>query len=327
MNAIHWDNVDPARAESFQRTLDVSGAGAVLLQTTINRVVQMLTLRELGVTSTLPRKPGSGDKFYSNRRSAATTGAAWVDDSEAPVTSEGAYTQVGYEYKSLLGRATISRKLVARGRSYGDVVATELAGKAEDFQSQLEDSSITGNSAANSKSIDGLLTLIGSISGQTVANTTATGGDALYLDKLDATFQKVKGSSNKALLRVYCNQKGERLINAALQSQQRFNDKVLNIDGGFQVGTYNGAPIICTTALPDTLVWNGSGARITAFTGGATTAIIVVNTDYVFYSELTPTRVMPLGRTTSQWEAVDIFTDITLVLDNSLGGAILGGLV
>ncbi len=327
MNQINWANVDPTRAEEFKRTLDVSGAGAVLLQTTISRVVQMLTLRELGVTSTLPRRAGSGDKFYSNRRSAANTGAEWVNDTEEPHTSEGSYAQVGYAYKSLLGRATVTRALIAKGRSYGDVLATELAAKADDFQNTLESASVIGNSAADSKQIDGLLTLIGSISGQTVANTTANGGDALYVDKLDATFQKVKGSANKAMLRVYVNQKGERLINAALQSQQRFNDKTLNIDGGFQVSTYNGAPIICTTALPDTLVWNGAGARVTAFTGGTTTAVIVVNVDYVFYSELTPTRVMPLGRTTSQWEAIDIFTDITLVLDNSLGGAILGGLI
>lgn len=328
MNAIrsaNWAKVDPGRAEAFQRTLDVSGAGSVLLQTTISRVVQFLTLRELGVTSTLPRRPGSGDKFYSQRRSAANTGAAWVNDTEEPVTSEGDYTQVGYEYKTLLARATVSRKLIARGRSYGDVLATELAGKADDYRQELEEASVIGDSASNTKQIDGLLTLIGSVSGQTIANTTATAGDGVYLDKLDATFQQVKGGGNAELLRVYVSKKGARLINAALQAQQRFNDRMI-IDGGFQVLSYNGAPVVITTSMPDDMVWNGTDAAITAFTGGDTTAAVVVNTEYVFYSELTPLRVMPLGRTTSQWEAVDMYSDLTLVLDHDFGGAILGGL-
>lgn len=311
--------------ESFQRALDVSGAGTVLLQTAISKVLQLATNREFGITTTLPRKPGTGDKFYSNRRAAATTGAAWVNDTTEPTESEGTPSQVGFTYQTLLGRIKVTRKLQARGRTYGDLLAMELTGKAEDWTHELESASFVGDSGASTYQINGLLTLVSGVSGQTIANTTANGGTALDLDKLDEAIQAVKGHSNKAAMRIYASRKSHRFINAALQSQQRFNDK-FEIDAGFSVTSYDGIPVIESTGLPDTLTFNGSAPLITAFTGGSTSALVIVNTNYVFYSELTPMTVMPLAKTTSQFDSFDMFADIALVLDNPKGAAILAGL-
>jgi hypothetical protein len=317
---------DPSRREAFQRALNVSNAGTVLLQTSISKVVQLITNRQLGVQSTLPRRGGSGDKFYSQRRTAAATGGSWVADTTDDVVSqEGGYTQTGFTFRTMLGRIKVTRKLIATGRSYGDVLATELIGKAEDFANDLEDAAVIGDSASNSNQIDGLLTLIGNVSGQTIANTTANGGDSLALSKLDQTIQTVKGHSNKAALRIYCSYAGHRKINNALQAQQRFSN-MTEIEGGFVVESYQGIPIIESTSIPDTLTWVGASARITVFSGSSTTALIVVNTNYVFFSELTPMTVMPLAKKSSQYDEVDMFLDITLVLDNTKGAAILGGL-
>lgn len=332
MNAnVQWlGGVDPEQREAFKRSLTVGNAGTVLLQTTISKVVQMLTNRQLGIQSTLPRKPGSGDGFYSQRRTAATTGGEWVADTTEPTESEGAYTQVKFTYRTLLGRIKVTRKLVATGRSYGDVLATELIGKAEDFAAVLEEASAVGNSAANANQIDGLLTLVGMVSGQTVNNTSSASGDAVYLDKADEAIQAVKGSGNKAAMRIFGSYKGHRLLNNALQAQQRFLKEGYEIEGGFVVSSYQGIPVIESTGIPDTLIFvptPGAGTtKFTAFTGGATTALIFVNTMYVFYAELTPMTVMPLAKTSSQFDQVDMYMDITLVLDNTKGASILAGL-
>ena len=95
--------------------------------------------------------------------------------------------------------------------------------------------------------------------------------------------------------------------------------------GGFRVPSYDGYPIITSTGLPDTLVWSGS--TITAFTGGATSAIVVVNRRYYDIEELTPMTVMPLARTTSQNESFELYVDLALVRRNRLGAALLGGLL
>lgn len=328
MNAhANWlGGVDQDTRAAFKRSLGISGAGTVLLQTTISRVVQQLTNRAQGAVSTIPHKPGSGDGFYSNRRTAANTGGEWIADTSEPKESEGSYTQVKFGYKTLLGRVKVTRKLIAQGRSYGDVLATELIGKTEDLTEDLESASFIGNTASDALQIDGLLTLVGSTSGQTVGNTTADAGDSLYLDKADQAIQTVKGSSNKAAMRIYGSYKGQRLLNNALQAQQRFLKEGYEIEGGFVVASYQGIPIIETTGIPDTLVWNGTDSKVTAFTGGATSALIFVNTSYVFYSELTPMTVMPLAKKSSQYDEVDMFLDVALVVDNSKGASILGGL-
>lgn len=320
-----WGELSGADREQFKRALTVSSAGTVLLQTTISKVVQAITNRQLGVQSTLPRRPGSGDAFYSNRRAAAATGGSWVDDTTEVVSQEGTYSQVSFTYRTMLGRIKVTRKLQATGRSYGDVLATELTHKADDFANDLESASVIGDTAVTSNSINGLITLIGAVSGQCVANTSASAGDDLSLTKMDQTIQAVKGHSNKASMRIYVNYTGRRKLNAALQAQQRFND-MTEIDGGFVVETYQGIPVIESTAIPDVLTFNTNTGQPLAYSGGSTTCIIVVNTMYVFYSELTPTTVMPLAKTSSQFDQVDMYLDIALVLDNTKGGAILGGI-
>jgi len=327
MSDINWvAGTDAGQREGFKRSLNVTAAGTVLLQTTISKVVQMLVDRQLGIQNTLPVKAGSGDAFYSNRRTAATTGAAWVDDDEEPVESEGTYSQVSFTYRTLLGRIKVTRKLIRTGRSYGDVLASELIGKSDDFANQLESASAIGDNANNAKQISGLLTLIGAVSGQTVANTNVNVGDGVFLDKADEAISKVKGRANKAAMRMYGSDKSHRLLNNALQAQQRFLTEGFEIEGGFVVASYQGIPFIISTGIPDVLVFNATAPKITAFTGGATSCLIFVNTMYIFYSELTAMTVMPLAKGSSQYDEIDMYLDSVLVLDNTLGGSILGGL-
>ncbi len=320
-----FSGFDPSRREAFQRSLDVSAAGTVLLQTSISKAVQLVTNRQLGIQSTLPRRPGTGDKWYSNRRAAAATGGSWVADGTEPVDQEGTYTQMGFTYQTLLGRIKVTRKLIKTGQTYGDVLATELIGKAEDFAADLEEASAIGDQSTSTYQINGLVTLLGAISTQLVANTSSTSGDALYLDKLDSAIQKVKGSAMKSNLRIYGSQKGHRLLNNALQAQQRFQNMV-EIEAGFVVESYQGIPIVESSGIPDVLTFNATTGQVLAYSAGATTALFVVNTMYCFYGELTPTTVMPLAKKSSQYDEVDMFNDIVLVLDNPMGASILSGL-
>jgi len=92
------------------------------------------------------------------------------------------------------------------------------------------------------------------------------------------------------------------------------------------VASYQGIPFIVSTGIPDTLVFNATSPRVTAFTGGATSCLIFVNTMYMFFSELTAMTVMPLAKGSSQYDTIDAYRDLVLVQDNTLGGSILGGL-
>lgn len=315
---------DPRR-ERLQRTLNVSGAGSVLLQVQINRIVQLLTLRYLGVQQVLDRRPGSGNAAYINRRTAGTTGGAWVADTDSATEETGTYAQTPFTYRTLLTQGTVTRKLVATARSYGDAVAQEMIGKTEDFAALFEDGLVAGNSGAggNPNQINGLLTLANATASQVVANSTLTTGSALVLSKLDEAIDVVKGANNRSDLVIFASQLGGRKLNAALQAQQQFINET-EIRGGFRVKSYDGIPIVTSTAISNALTWSGSS--LTAFSGGSTTAIVVVNKRYCWIEELTPQTVMPLAQTTSQSQSFQMFWDGSLVLGNTLGISVLGGI-
>lgn len=312
---------DPERRELVQRALTVAGAGSVLLQTFINRVVQMLTVRELGLQAVLDRKPGIGNAAYINRRTPGTTGAAWVDDTDSATQDEGSYAQTSFTYKTLLIQGKVTRKLQATGRSYGDVLGMEISAKAEDFAEVLEEGIIQGDTAVSSKQINGLLTLVNAVTSQVIANTTSTSGDDLVLAKLDEAIDAVKGSSNPADLVIAGSKAGCRKLNGALQAQQQFND-VTEIAAGFRVRTYDGIPIIRSTKMPDTLSVNSSG-KILTFGSGSTTALAVVNRRYVWIEELTEQTVLPLAKESSQYDLFEIYWDGVLVYANTYGAALL----
>ena len=326
-NAASWLGIaDPARREAFERAVNVSSAGGVLIQTYINRVVQMLTLREFGLQAVLDRTPGQGDKAYINRRAAGSTGGAWVADTDGVTEETGTYSQASFTYRTLATRGRVTRKLQAIGRSYGDALAQEITAKAEDFADTLEAGCLTGDSAANANQINGLLTLVNAVGTDVVSNiTTASGGGSLTLARLDETIDKVKGSANRSDLVIVGSFAGLRGVNAALQAQQQFVNEV-EIAGGFRVRTYDGIPLVVSTRMPDTIAAGATGGIITAFTGGTSTALAVINKRYVKIEELTPTTVMPLAKTDSQFDQFDMFWDGALVLHNTRGAALLTGI-
>tara|TARA_R110000824_G_scaffold63911_1_gene167505 strand:- start:880 stop:1863 length:984 start_codon:yes stop_codon:yes gene_type:complete len=323
-NAQWLGAVDPARREAFERALNVAGAGNTLLQTMIQRTIQQLQIRELGAFAVLPRRPGSGNAEYINRRTPGATGGSWVADTDAVPEETGTYAQAAFSYKTLVSRGKITRKLQATGRSYGDILAGEMTAKTGDFSETMEQALIVGDSNASANQIDGLLTLTQATASQVVAQTTVVGGDALTLEKLDETIDAVKGSAARSDLVILASFKGRRALNGALQAQQQFNDMV-EIAAGFRVRTYDGIPIVTTTEMPDDLTWNGT--TNTAFSGGPTTSIIVVNTRHTYLSELTPLTVLPLAKSDSQFDQFDLYWDGALVTANPFGTAILGGIL
>jgi len=319
-------SADPAKREAFERAINVSNAGSVLIQTFINRVVQMLTIREFGLQSVLDRYPGSGDKAYINRRSAGTTGAEWVADTGSLTEESGSYAQTSFTYQTLATRGKVTRKLQAIGRSYGDALAQEMTGKAEDFAAALESGLISGDSNANANQINGLLTLMSNIGSSAVVGLTdAAAGTSLSLASLDEAIDKVKGSAMRSDLVIVGSFAGLRKVNAALQADQQFSN-MTEIAAGFRVRTYDGIPLIVSTAMPDTLQPASGGSSLLTFDGGTSTALAVLNKRYCYIEELTPTTVMPLSKTDSQFDQFDMFWDGAYVHANTRGGSLLIGL-
>lgn len=332
----NWEN-NTVNREIFQRGLNEAGQGSTLLQSFVNRTVQQLTLREFGLQAVLNRKEGTGQAEIINRRDglSVANGGVWVADTTAGVDQTGTYAQVSFSYKTLITRGKVTRKLQATGKTYADILALEMSAKAEDFANSLESGLISGDTAgkvlggsgglANAEICNGFITLIQGVDsfsmGQTVnvaGSTTALG--AMDLSKLDEAIDLVKGSAQRGDLVIVGSFAGIRAVNDVLQAQQRFND-VTEIAAGFRVRTYDGIPLIVSTEVPNNFAFNANGSI--GNTGSTGTALLILNTRYCYISELTPTTVMPLAKTDSQFDSFDMYWDGAPVLSNTKGASML----
>ena len=156
-----------------------------------------------------------------------------------------------------------------------------------------------------------------------IANSPLAAGDDLVLAKLDEAIDKVKGSGNRNDIVIFGSFAGIRKVNAALQAQQAFNDMV-EIKAGFRVRSYDGIPLVTSTGMPDAIDFTSND--MSALTGGATTALCIVNKRHCYIAELSPLTVMPVAQSTSQFSEVEMYSDLALVLANDLGMAVLGGI-
>lgn len=322
-----WHQLGSGTRQAISRAIDQSGEASVLVQNLMDRVVQQNTLREQGIFSTLPHRPGAGSQAIHNRRAATSTLAEWLADTDTPTEYTGTYSAATFNYRTCLKRGRVTRKMEAMGKPLYDLLFEEIEATTDDYRQELENSAVVGDNGANANRINGLLTLIGTTATQVIANSTATLGAALSLTKFNKTLDAIKGAGNARNLRIYVNFQGGRLLDAALQTQAQYQggSTMLEIDGGFTVASYKGAPIVKTTGIPDDLAWSGSA--LTAFSGGATTAIIVCNVMYTEWSDLTPTKLEMVGTTTSQHFDFEIYCDTAMVLKNPRGAAFLGGLL
>jgi len=336
-----WAGLDPARREAFQRAVTSSNAGAKLVQNLTNRIIQQLSLRSYGILGVMDVRPGQGQSALVNRRTAGSNNN-WLADTDTPTDGAGTYDRATFTYKTIVGRAQVTRKIQATGRAYVDVLAEEMMQKLEDFNDSLDAGLLLGEPTA----LDPLATDTDSVRGfMTACNTygasaTSTGTQVvdnndgavipaiLVLAQLDEAIDKVKGSANRSDLVIVSSYGGLRAINKALTGRQVFNDTV-EVAAGFRVRTYDGIPIIPDTNMPDTFaktITGGSGGAttyLTGSTGGTGTNILIMNKRLNWIEELTPTTVMPLARDNSQNENFDIFWDGAAVLANPLASSLI----
>ena len=312
--SFNWNDVAPEPQQT--RALSNATVGAVLVQQVIDRTIQDISVRYRGGQAALMRKAGTpGAAHAITRRAPGTTGAEWVLDTDTVTEENGTYTQVLFPYKILISKVKVTRFQQVTGANYIDTMVTELTAKATDFAQALETCIIRGDTAVNSKQFSGLLTLTNAVSGQVVANSSAV--DALQLTKLDATIDAVR-PGNRALI---VSLGGNRALNKALQIQQRFTN-ITEAVAGFRVPVYDDCRVFKSTELPDVLTANSSGALLD-YSGGTSTAIICVNTDEVFISEINPLTAVALPMVSSQFSEVEMYWYGTLVHANTKGSAML----
>jgi len=292
------------------RALTEAEVGSVLLQPEIDKVIRELVDYRNPLRQNLPRKPGTGQAWILNRRTAGTTPGAFVSDTQELIEDTSNYVQVSFPYKTIATRGKVTRKLQATGMTYQNILAMELEAKAKDFANFEEFAILWGNKLVNTNAFDGLHQLMDP--SQVVATTNAVtpdgAGAPLTLSILDKAIDKIVGRPNL----IICSTRTRRQINALLQAQQQFVN-MTEIAGGFRVMTYAGIPILDSNNVFDD--WFFDGTNIVGRTG-TTSTLFILDTSEVFMGVLTEVKTEPLAKKSSQYDEFDIYCDETLVVGN-----------
>lgn len=306
-----------ARAQRLGKTLTYTGTSGALVLESIDRMVEMLVNYRNVVRLNIPRVAGESDNYKVVQRTSGATLGEFVAETGDFTSDEGSYAKVSFPFKTLGTRGQIGRFAQQTGRTFANVMITELDAKSEDLKDFEEYYSFYGTKSGIATQFDGLHYLTDS--GQVVGMTTGATSVALTLAKLDELWDQTNITPDLAIM----SPRTKQQVAALLQSVQRFNDMV-EVNGGFVVQSYQGTPLLKSSRMLNTLAWDGSA--VSSLTSGTGSQIFVLNTDKVFVAELTPLTMMMLARSTSQYEGFDLFCDEVLVCKNKYGLAYLAGI-
>ncbi len=306
----------------LQKALEESDVSALFKIPEIDQMMVQLVDFLNPLRQSLRRVPGSGDGYLVYKRAPGTTQAVDIDDVDTIAEETGVYTELKFLYKTLATQGRLSRRVQKTGRSIADLMREELEAKSSEIRNAEDNRMFYGNfPVSNAKQWDGLAKTMDDNTAQIVtAGTDASDGNDLTTEKLDEVLDVNIG--NPGL--IVTSRLGRRKLNALLVAQQRFVDRT-TIAGGFRVISYNDVPIVATTNIPSVQERDSDGS-IVSLTGGSTTSLFVVDLMDVFMSVLTEITVMPLARTSSQFELFDIFEDAALVVRDARHVSTMSGI-
>lgn len=285
----------------------------------------------------IPRKtPGSAGQSAAiiTRRTPGNTPSEFKDDVTEPTEDTGVPAQVSFTYRTVIGRMKVTRLAQLIGRSYVDVFNQELGFKTDAFKNFEEKYIIAGDNATSSVEWDGINTLVPSA--QVFKMTSTIGAQEVVTERalreaIDATkgaspvFRDEEGRPSAALL---TSDGGGREMDALISSRQRLNDTKVIVNGGFRMTAYDDLPIFRTNTFGSSIYHNNgkpSQAELLGSTGGST-VLYVLNFDELWFEELEPFNVVPLARTSSQFDQADIREVGVPVLRNTESIAMLTGI-
>ncbi|GAH71110.1 unnamed protein product [marine sediment metagenome] len=146
----------------------------------------------------------------------------------------------------------------------------------------------------------------------------------MTLALLDEAIDKCIGEPDMMIM----SKKTRRIVNALLQASQRYVETKA-VKGGFKLLAYSEIPIYTSNNMSNKQALAAGGTVLrtpTGETGGNTSSIYFVDTGQTWVGELTPVKVQPLAKTSSQFDKFDIYCDETLVVRDARANSKLVGI-
>ena len=237
-------------AESAKLTQDMLVSGVIENVKTVNPIFDVLPFYEI-----------EGNALGYNRENALGDAANYGVGDTITSKASATFTKITSTLTKIIGDAEVDGLIQATRSDITDQQATQIASKAKSCGRLFQDDFINGNSAINTKKMDGLLTL------STQSATTGANGKPLDFDVLDELHDLVL--SKDGVVDFYTmSRRTIRSYYALLRALGGANiSEVVDLPGGRTVPGYRGVPIFANDWIP-TNQSKGTGSNQTTILAG-----------------------------------------------------------
>ena len=213
--------------------------GAYLLPEVVDPVIRDYVQRATPVLQVVSRVAWPTQTYYIRKRTGLPTAAFSTDGGSLPTASNSTYAKVGKTVKYLYTRGEVTGPLIAAAGGVVNALQEEIRVHSQVIGEKLATAILVGDGTEDSNSgIVGIKNQINtSTPGDEGGTTTASG--ALTLAMLDKAIDDTLGEADV----IVTSPAVRRKLNALLQGQQRFLDRV-EVGAGFRVLSYDGIPVV-----------------------------------------------------------------------------------
>lgn len=217
----------------------VASTGAYLLPEVVDPVIRDYVAKATPVLSVVSRVNWPTQTYWIRKRTALPTAAFSTDGGSLPSASSSSYAKVAKTVKYLYTRGEVTGPLIAAAGGVVNALQEEIRVHSGVIAERLATAICVGDGTEDSNAgIVGIKNQINtSAPGDEGGTTTASG--ALTLAMIDKALDDTKGEADV----IMTSRAVRRKINALLQGQQRFLDRV-EVGAGFRVLSYDGVPIV-----------------------------------------------------------------------------------
>lgn len=217
----------------------VASTGAYLLPEVVDPVIRDYVAKATPVLSVVTRVNWPTQTYWIRKRSALPTAAFSTDGGSLPSASSSTYAKVAKTVKYLYTRGEVTGPLIAAAGGVVNALQEEIRVHSGVIAERLATAICVGDGTEDSNAgIVGIKNQVNtSTPGDEGGTTTASG--ALTLAMIDKALDDTKGEGDV----IMTSRAVRRKINALLQGQQRFLDRV-EVGAGFRVLSYDGVPIV-----------------------------------------------------------------------------------
>ena len=232
-------------AMTIRKALDIAtGTSDYLIDDVVDGAIRDYVSLEPVIYNAVSKVPWSTNTYFVRKRTSNPTASWSTDGGSLPAATKAGHTRVSVPVAYLYTRGEVTGPMIATSNVV-QALSMEVEAHSRAIVAQLSDDIWSAD--GTNDDLVGILNQIETNDDLNAGSGVVTVSGALSLASLDKAIDNSRGQVDL----IVCSRATRRAINALLQAQQQFVDRV-EVQAGFRVLSYDGLPIVTDLANEET---------------------------------------------------------------------------